>query len=389
MTTDRLYYIDSYLRDFEANILEAADSGRRLYLDRTAFYPSSGGQLHDIGTLGGVPVIEVVDEEDRIAHVLTDPVLPGPVRGFIDWTRRFDFMQQHSGQHLLSAVFHDRFGLATISVHMGTEVSTVDLDTASLTPAQIVAAEEIANQIVTENRSISVTFAEASGHLGLRKAVAREGTIRIVSIDDLDRSACGGTHVRATGEIGAILIRKLEKIRGSVRLEFLCGSRALRRARQDFDILSRISLELSASPEETPDLVHAQQGILRDSAKLRKKLEADLSVYQGRELYQATSAGQDGIRRILQREANGSLETIRSLATSACAQPKAVFAAVIENPPSVLLACSADSGMDANAILKPLLAAAGGRGGGSARLAQGSVPSREALEAVLAQLPCT
>ena len=389
MTTERLYYTDSYLRDFEANVLEAADQGCRLYLDRTAFYPASGGQLFDTGVLGGVPVIEVVDEEDRIAHVTVEPLLPGPVRGSINWHRRFDFMQQHSGQHLLSAVFHDRFGLATIGVHLGAESSTLDLDIASLSAEQILAAEEQANQIVTEDRPVTVTFAEASGDLGLRKATAREGSIRVVSITDLDRSACGGTHVRATGEIGPIFIRKLDKIRGSVRVDFLCGSRAVRRARQDFDTLTRAALELSAPLDETPELVRAQQAALRDAAKLRKKLEADLSAYQGRELYDATPAGSGGLRRILRREAEGSPETLRNLANSACSRPKAVFVAAIQSPPSVLLACSADSGLDANAILKPLLADAGGRGGGNARMAQGSLPSSEALDALVARLPCT
>ena len=200
--TERLYYTDAYLTTFPADVVDRAEDGTVVYLDRTAFYPTSGGQPHDTGRLGSSRVVDVVDEGDRIAHRLDGPVQPGPVEGAVDWARRFDHMQQHTGQHVLSAVLADLTGQATISVHFGREISTLDLDTPDLPPAQVVEAELRANRIVTENRPVEVSFEDAASAEGLRKASDREGTLRIVTIRDLDRSACGGTHVRASGEIG-------------------------------------------------------------------------------------------------------------------------------------------------------------------------------------------
>ncbi|HEV2086050.1 MAG TPA: alanyl-tRNA editing protein [Gemmatimonadales bacterium] len=159
--TQRLYYTDSYLKDFDAFVVERADDGRRIYLDRTAFYPTSGGQPFDTGRLGGIEVIEVVDEGERIAHVLASPLPDGPAVGQLDWPRRFDHMQQHTGQHLLSAVLADLFGYQTIAVHFGPETSTLDLETSKLTQDQVDRAGERANQIVVENRPVEVSFEEA------------------------------------------------------------------------------------------------------------------------------------------------------------------------------------------------------------------------------------
>jgi uncharacterized protein (TIGR02270 family) len=228
--TDRLYYTDSYLTTFQARVVEKSADGGTVYLDRTAFYPTSGGQPFDTGSIAGAPVVDVVDEGERIAHVLGAAVDLDDVECRIDWPRRFDHMQQHSGQHLLSAVMAELFGIATLSVHFGAASSTLDLDTPSLTADQVRAAETRANEAVFENLPVSVLFADSPEDLGLRKASDRSGVLRVISIEGLDRSACGGTHVRATGEIGPVLIRKLDKVRGAVRVEFLCGLRALRRA---------------------------------------------------------------------------------------------------------------------------------------------------------------
>ncbi|MFL5517808.1 MAG: alanyl-tRNA editing protein, partial [Gemmatimonadales bacterium] len=253
--TERLYYTDSYLTEFDAGVLERADGGRRIYLDRTAFYPTSGGQPFDRGWLDQVEVLEVADEGERIAHLLASPLAAARVRGRIDWIRRFDHMQQHSGQHLLSAVIADLCGYQTVSVHFGGETSTLDLATGSLSHEQVVAVEARANQVVVENRAVEVSFADAFAAGPLRKPTEREGAVRIVSIDRLDRSACGGTHVRATGEIGCILIRKVERVKQQARLEFLCGNRAVRRARTDYALLTKISGLYSAAAEEVPALV--------------------------------------------------------------------------------------------------------------------------------------
>jgi alanyl-tRNA synthetase len=233
--TNRIYYTDAYRTEFTAAVIDRADDGKRVYLDETAFYPTSGGQLHDLGTLGGVKVVDVVDEDDRIAHVLSAPLgATTPVRGEIDWTRRHDHMQQHTGQHLLSAVLEDLFGFKTVSVHFGAEYSTLDLDAELVTYQQLVAAEARANETVAEARPVTVTFEDARAAAGLRKDSDREGTLRIVSIEGVDRSACGGTHVRTTAEIGTVLLRSTEKIRKATRVEFVCGARAVRRARRYF-----------------------------------------------------------------------------------------------------------------------------------------------------------
>ncbi len=385
--TERLYYTDCYLREFDARVVERSADGRRVYLDRTAFYPTSGGQLFDTGVLGGVRVIEVIDEGERVAHVTQSPIdATDTAVAQIDWPRRFDFMQQHTGQHLLSAVFVELFGLETVSVHMGEESSTLDLNAAALEAEAARRAEWRANALVCENRPVTIAFVDAAASAGLRKASSREGTLRIVAIQDLDRSACGGTHVRSTGEIGAIAIRKLDRIRNSVRVEFLCGLRAVRRFRADYDALSGVAEVFSSPLEDAPRLAAAQLEAAKSAEKLRRKLELDLAGYQGRELYQAAVTGPDGIRRAVRRLSSGSLDSFRGLALSFCAGPKAVFTGVIEDPPAVLLATSADSGVDAGAVLKSALSASGGRGGGSARMAQGSAGSREALDAVLMRL---
>ena len=384
--TERLYYTDSYLREFQARVVERSADGRTVYLDRTLFYPASGGQPFDVGTIAGVAVVEVVDEEERVAHRLAAPLAAGEVAGEIDWTRRFDHMQQHSGQHLLSAVFEELFGLHTVSFHLGAESATIDLEGGPVEARTVMEAERRANQAVSENRAIDVRFEDASAAQGLRKASQREGALRIVSIDGLDRSACGGTHVRTTGEIGPILLRKTEKIRQSVRVEFVCGGRAVRRARADFEALSRIAQLFSAPLDEVAAMVAAQLEAAKAGERARRKLELELAAYRGKELYGTTEPGPDGMRRAVERLDRGNLEDLRAVAQNFTAQTKSVYVATLKDPPSVLLAASADSGVDAGKLLKAALAEAGGRGGGNARIAQGSVPDAALLDALAAKL---
>jgi alanyl-tRNA synthetase len=378
--TERLYYDQSYLTEFRARVVDASPERQRVYLDRTAFYPSSGGQPFDTGQLGGINVIDVVDEEQRVAHVLDAPLGEAEVACVIHWGRRFDHMQQHTGQHLLSAVLIELFDAPTVSFHLGAESSTIDIARA-LDPAQIREAERRANQIVFENRPVTVGYQHSSEDLGLRKATEREGVIRIVSIQDLDRSACGGTHVRATGEIGPISIRKLDRVRGNLRIEFLCGLRAVARARADFEALSAIARSFSAPLDETPALVDSQREKLVDAERARQRLATELAQARGRELYANTTPGADGVRRI-ERRVEALADDVRAEAQSFTGGSKSVFLAAGQNPPSILLASSADSGVNAGELLKKALTKAGGRGGGSATMAQGSVPSKELLNEV-------
>jgi len=372
--TERLYYTDSTLREFRAHVIETAEGGCRVYLDRTAFYPASGGQPHDTGTIAGAPVVEVVDEGDRIAHITSVPVPTGEADCRIDWPRRFDHMQQHSGQHLLSAVLVELYGAPTVSFHLGADASAIDI-AAALTDAQLAAAEFRANEMVFENRPVSVSFADASAAADLRKPSEREGTLRIVSIEDLDRSACGGTHVRATGEIGPVLIRKLDRVRGNLRIEFLCGLRAVCRARADYDALSRIAHVFSSSLDDAPALAAAQAQSLEAAEKARRKAAVELAQVRGRELYEATAPDAAGLRTAVERVASAaSDDELRAKAQGFTAQGRACFIAVIESArPAVLMAVSADAGVHAGNILKEAAGKLGGRGGGSAQMAQGSV----------------
>ena len=384
--TERLYYTDSYLREFPARIVERSPDGLTVYLDRTAFYPASGGQPSDTGAIAGVPMLEAVDEGERIAHRVGAPVAAEAVDCAIDWDRRFDHMQQHSGQHLLSAVFEELFSLHTVSFHLGAESSTIDLEGGPVELAAVRQAERRANQIVCENRPVAVRFEAADAARDLRKPSEREGTLRIVAIEAFDRSACGGTHVRATGEIGPILLRKIDKVRQTTRVEFLCGGRATARARADYDALLKSAQLFSAPLDEVPEMVAAQLEAARAAEKAGRKLELELAAFRGRELYQAEAPAPDGIRRVSRRAESGGLEDLRALAQSFTAQPKAVFLAALNQPPSVLLAASADAGIDCGKALKAALAEVGGRGGGSARMAQGSVPDKAALDRVLEKL---
>ena len=384
--TVRIYYTDPYTRDFEATVVDRLDGSRRIYLDRTAFYPTSGGQPFDAGELGGVRVTDVVDEGDRIAHLLDAPLVADRVSGRVDWPRRFDHMQQHTGQHLLSAVLADLLGYPTVAVHFGKESSTLDLDAGSPTQEEMQLVEEKANEIIVENRRVEISFEDAEQAEGLRKSSERSGTIRIITIQGVDRSACGGTHVRNTGEIGSLQIRKVERVRNGVRLEFLCGSRASRRARADYTLITRLANDFSAAGEELPQLIAGQRDELKHALARVRDLESQLNLSRARELYAAAQPETTGLRRVTIREDQAALESLRGLAQVVTSMPLAVFVAAVSNPPAVLLATSVDTGIDAGALLKSLLTSVGGRGGGSARLAQGMVPGRAQLEALMESL---
>ncbi|HYD53794.1 MAG TPA: alanyl-tRNA editing protein [Gemmatimonadaceae bacterium] len=398
--TDRLYYSDARLLDFTARVVELADDGRRVYLDRSAFYPTSGGQPHDVGTIDGVTVVDVVDEGARVAHLLAAPLAAASreVTGRVDAARRRDHMQQHTGQHLVSAVLHERYEWPTLSVHFGVDASTVDVGAPldAVTAERLAEAERACNQVVMEDRAVAVSFQAATEAEGLRKAVEREGTLRIVTIEDLDRSACGGTHVRATGEIGPILLRRVERVKQGTRIEFLCGDRAVARARRDYEALATVARSMSVALDDVPTTVAALQEQVRDADKRRRALEAEQAAQQARTLYDGTPLDATGVRRALDRRsvASDSLkeagEVLRAKALAYVLHARAVFVGVVESDDrrgqaAVLVACSDDSGVDAGACLRDTLAAVGGRGGGSSRLAQGSVPC-ERVELVLRSL---
>jgi alanyl-tRNA synthetase len=382
--TVRLYYDDATLARFSATVTEVAQDGRVVYLDRTAFYPTSGGQPHDLGTIADVALTDVVDEEARIAHHLAQPLgLPvgAMVVGQVDMVRRFDHMQQHTGQHLLSALLADEYGWPTVSVHFGDESSTVDVTAEGVSTEQLAAIEHRANVLTVQNHAVTVSYEDAASATGLRKPSDRDGTLRIVTIEGLDRSACGGTHVTHTAQIGAVLLRRAEKTRGHVRIEFLCGHRAVRRARLDADLLSRTARPLSAAPADLPVLVEQQQSRLVELERDRKRLLVELAQFEAQQLWQAAPIDVAGVRRIA-TTVGGPVKEAEPLAQALL--KLGGCAVLITNTANggVLLATAPDTGLDAGQLLRAALQSVGGRGGGAPRLAQGAVTSPTSLGAL-------
>jgi alanyl-tRNA synthetase len=376
--TDRLYYADAYCREFSGVITRI---GRRegrtiVVLDRTAFYPTSGGQPFDMGTLADRRVSDVLDEDDgTVAHVLDDreaeELSSGQtVRGSIDWPRRFDHMQQHTGQHVLSAAVDRLFGVRTVSFHLGRDSSTIDLSR-ELSRDEIAAAEAQANRVVFENRRVSIRYAtaEEAATLPLRKESQREGTLRLIEVDGFDLSACGGTHVEQTGSIGVIAIGSLERFKGGQRVEFFCGGRALDRFRSMRDTLAAAVRLLSVLPGELPDAIDRLLAEARDQQRSVSALRQDLAVYRAEALAAAAEPAAAGrlVFQVVDADANG----LRSLASAVVSRPGFVVVLVSSvRPALVVIARSPDRQIAAGEVVKALTAEFGGRGGGKPELAQ-------------------
>jgi alanyl-tRNA synthetase len=268
---------------------------------------------------------------------------------------------------------------------MGADISSIELGTPDLAESQIEETETRVQELVWAGRPVSIWFEDAGLAGGLRKPSERTGTLRIIEIEGVDRSACGGTHVRSTAELGPIQIRKAERIRGNVRIEFVCGQRARRRARQDFRLLGELSRQTSVAMDGLPAHVAGLLGRLTEAEKERQRLTMELAGLEAEALYDATASGPDGIRRALWRvPAIGSEE--RTKAAAFTRRGKAVALVVGASPTAVLVAASKDAGIDAGAVLKSALASVGGRGGGSPTLAQGSVPDASALDGLFVTL---
>lgn len=385
--TERLYYTDCYLREFEAQVLDSKDEtrGTRVVLDRTAFYPESGGQPSDRGTLGGANVLDVVDEGDAVIHILDRALPDKAVQGAIDWRRRFDHMQQHTGQHVLSATFERLAGLKTVSFHLGAGASSIDLDSERVGQKQMEAAEEAANDVIFEDRPVRIFFRaeEEVRQLDLRKQTERSGEVRLVEIKDFDLSACGGTHVSSTGAIGVILVRKIERMKGKTRVEFLCGRRALAAARCDYQALSEAARQFSAPGEQVPALLTRQFEELRAMNRTRQKLMERLAEYRARELYSA-AAERNG-RRVVRAVLDGSDVDAKRLAHEITHQPGAVALVAAKGKTAALFFAQSPGGpADMGALLKQTLARFGGKGGGTRDFAQGGGVDEAKLEEALA-----
>jgi alanyl-tRNA synthetase len=386
--TDRLYYHDSFLYDFDARVVEAFESNGRyaIVLDRTAFYPTSGGQVHDLGILTAVgkqiPVTEVADDEDgRILHFASALLVAGTqVHGSIDAARRLDHVQQHSGQHVLSAAFIRLFNMPTVSFHMGEESCTIDLETAALSAAQAQKTEYLANDVIAEDRPVSIRFVplEEARQLGLRKLPPKQtGDLRLIDITDFDLTACGGTHVRATGQIGSILLRKIEKIKPGVRVEFVCGLRAVNTARRDYSTLTEAAALYSSHIYDVPQQVRKSLEETKAAGKAQHKLLEELAeLYAERLLAQGAGSPQiiteffpdrDAVFiKLLAQKLTAGKSSLIALLASGAGQPTLVFA---QTP-----------GQKSNMgqLMKDAMTQLGGRGGGSADMAQGGLPAGSA-----------
>lgn len=385
MNTERLYYRDAALLDFTATALEGADRCR-IVLDRSAFYPTSSGQPHDTGTLNDIAVVDVIDDGERVIHVMEAPLAPGPVRGMIDHDRRIDHMQQHTAQHLLSALAEDLFGWSTVSVHFGESHSTIEYDTAEALPTELQQLEDRANAVVAEARPIVVTVEEAESVTGLRKASDRRGALRIVTIEGIDRSACGGTHVSLTSEIGAVYHAGVERIRGRIRVSFVAGRRTLQRLQQRDALLQQVAASLSCAIDDT-DSVAANRA--EEVARLTREHDLALDALAAARLEllsAATPPGPDGVRRIVHRVDQQDLAQARRIAKVAGSGSGVVFIAMAPAPPTIVVGASEDSRVDAGAALKSALDAVGGRGGGSPRYAQGAAPDAALLRGIVDRL---
>jgi alanyl-tRNA synthetase len=385
--TDRLYYTDAYRQRFDADVTVCAAAGDRfeVTLSATAFYPTSGGQPHDRGTLGGRRVVDVVDhDEGRLVHVVEGPLEVGAhVDGAIDWPRRFDHMQQHTGQHVLSAAFERACQARTESFHLGAATATIDLQR-QVTAAEIAAAEGEANRVVWEDREVGVRFvsAEEAAALPLRKESGRAGTLRLVEIPDFDLSACGGTHVARTGGIGLIAVTGAEKFKGGTRVEFLCGGRALTRLRDWRDALAATNRLLSVSPAELAPAIGRLQGENKALARSARGFQEQLATHVATEL---VAAGERVDSRIVVARAIDGWDAagLKAIAAGVAAHPGtavALFSAA--SPALVVVARASDVAVDAAAVLKALLTRFGGKGGGKPDLAQGGGLTGEIAEMV-------
>lgn len=389
--TERLYFDDAYTTKFEADVIQsrAINGHTAVALDRSFFYPTSGGQAHDLGTLNGVPVIDVLVEDDgAVWHVLGRAAkLENPVVGEIDWPRRYDHMQQHAGQHLLSQAFFHELGIETLSVHFGDAFSTLDLDVEELSAAQLATVEEYANAVVWENRPIYTYFVTDAdlGSIPLRRPPKVTGQIRIVEIEQFDWSACGGTHVQRTGEIGVVALLRTEKIRRQTRVHFLCGRRVVEDYRRRRTLLGDIASLLDTHHENAPELVEKLQAQNRELDRQLRTQQEELIAFRARTLLE--SARPVGRVRLVAQAMRGlDPNALKVLASTLQSEPRTVVLLCCENngKGTAIFARAADVDLNAGQLLRDVLSQYGGGGGGRPDFAQGGGMSAETLEAVLA-----
>ncbi len=390
MDTERLYRKSAYTAQFTAKVVrqEKVREGFEVVLDRTAFYPTGGGQPCDTGWLDGIPVTEVEEREGTVVHLLKAPLETGTVTGRIDWGRRFDHMQQHAGQHVLSACFDKIAGARTVGFHLGSQFVYIDLDSTDLTREQITQAEHMANKTVFENLPIKtyILQPEEIRKMPLRKQPTVEKDIRIVEIDGFDYSPCGGTHPSHTGCIGLIKIRRWEKQKDSTRIEFVCGSRALEDYDTKNDCLNRVCAMLSIRDFEAADAV---ERILAENKALAKAAEAmkeDLCKFEAENLVRNAPL-EKGLRLIKLSYHNRPLNELRLLVSGITSEKGCIaLLATTGDKNQVIAGRSEDVSIDLRKAFNEVMSQFGGRGGGSGKLVQGGLEDAESAGRALDML---
>jgi alanyl-tRNA synthetase len=376
--TKRLYYTDPLLTAFDATVIsnDVEDGRPVVILDQTAFYPSSGGQPFDTGRLGTTRVVDVVDRDDgSIAHVVEQSLAPGTaVHGEVDWARRFDHMQQHTGQHVLSAAFDRLHHVRTVSFHLGAESSTIDL-AREVSPAEIDGAEQAANQIVWEDRPVGIRFAtpEEASRLPLRKEPTRTGPLRLIEVPDFDLSACGGTHVPRTGMIGTIAVTAWERFKGATRVSFACGGRALASHRTLRDVVSAATRALSVVPAELGAALERLRADAKEQSRAMRALQEEVAAHRAAAL-RADAETIGPLRGVLRDVPGWDAAALKTLAAAIVSAPGLVAVLVGDGRPvPVVIARSADVSLDASAWMRRATTELGGRGGGRPELSQGGL----------------
>jgi len=380
--TEKLYYHDAKLRKFTAKIKAHQDTkdGPAVQLDRTAFYPTGGGQSHDTGTIAGIPVLDVWSDADgEVWHLLKSMPKVETVEGEIDWSRRFDHMQLHTGQHLLSAAFTQELNAPTLACHLGSENSTIDLGITNLSWETAGQVENAVNRAIWENRKITTEFVtdEMLAHIELRREPKVEGPIRIVSVEGYDATPCGGTHTDYTGEVGLVKITGIENYKGNVRISFLCGEQALKDYRRALQILQGLSKNLTTGQDEVLEVINRLQEENKEVRHALKKAEGALRDLEAEHLWEEAPVI-DGKKQLVAYWPERSFKEIQTIAARFCEHPKTVILAATENKGTIRLVCARSKDLpaiDASAILRKVTGPLGGKGGGSPAMAQGGSPS--------------
>ncbi len=393
--TERLYHSDSHLMEFEARVVETTErvSGwTAVTLDRTAFYPTGGGQPSDTGTLNGLRVVECIDdEEEGVLHVIQGraPEVGTVVKGRIDWLRRLDHMQQHTGQHILSQAFVKLFNAPTRSFRVLDESCEIDVDLDNPTSEVIERAVELANNVIWENRVITTSHVTSQGasELPLRKEPAREGDLRLIQIEGFDLTPCGGTHAYQTGEVGMIAVRSWERAKGLTRIEFVAGMRALAHYRRANQSALAIAGLFSAGRDDTPDLAAR---MIEENKQLHRRvrhLEEIATRVEAEELLARATATNDNVRIVNEVFDKRDADSLKQLALSLISHSAtiALLGSRDNDAARLVFARSADAHGDMNALMRDACALLEGRGGGKPDLAQGGGKNISRLGDAIAQ----